>query len=809
MFKNHLKIALRNFSRHKFISFINLFGLTVGTASCLLILIYILHEVSYDKYNDHPENVYRVTRIFKNRETRSESLHLGTVAPPVGPLLKHEFPQIESMTRMLSNSNVSFRFGDKLFTETDVFFTDENVFNIFRIKVVQGNPATALSEPYSIMLSQELATKYFGNNDPMNKVLRLDGRKDFKVTGVYNAFPDNAHLHPTAMVSFSTLNDPDIYGAERLRTSWSNNSFFTYVRLAPGTDPQQLEARFPAFLNKVFIDPGATVQPSVWTSLTLQKLTDIHLRSHLDSEAEENGDIKRVYIFSIIALFILVIACINYMNLSTARSALRAKEIGIRKVAGAERREIIFQFLSESVTIAMMAMAAAVVLTLVCLPLLNKASDMRLSFSVLLQPLWIVALVCVPLLVGLISGIYPALFMSSFQPSKVLKGLFKAGGRNVSFRKVLVTVQFGISIMLIVGTVVVFRQLKYMENKSLGFNKDHIITLPYSDTLTSRFAAFQSSLKSGAYVKEVTRSSRIPSGRLLDNMGASIESGDTLAPSQGDVKYVLVDENFVGTYGIKVLAGRSFSRDFGMDTVSYVVNESAVRTLGLKSPDEAIGKNFSYGGNGGKIIGVINDFNFESLVQKIVPLALLYPRGNTGGFSRISIKVDGRNVPVALEQIHQTWKQYLPDSPFDYTFMDENFAKLYVAQEREGVIFSIFSGIAIFIACLGLFGLSSFTISQRIKEIGIRKVLGASVSNIVYLLSKDFMRLVLIAAIIAFPIAWYVMNDWLSAFAYRISISAWIFILAALVAATVALATIAVLTIRAAVANPVKSLRSE
>jgi putative ABC transport system permease protein len=658
------------------------------------------------------------------------------------------------------------------------------------------------------MLSQELATKYFGSGDPMNKVLRLDGRKDFKVTGVYNAFPDNAHLHPTAMVSFNTLNDPDIYGAERLRTSWSNNSFFTYVRLAPGTDPQQLEARFPAFLNKVFVDPGATVQPSVWTSLTLQKLTDIHLRSHLDSEAEENGDIKRVYIFSIIALFILVIACINYMNLSTARSALRAKEIGIRKVAGAERREIIMQFLSESVAIAMMAMGAAVVLTLVCLPLLNKASGMHLSFAVLLQPMWIAALVCVPLLVGLMSGIYPALFMSSFQPSRVLKGLFKAGGGNVSFRKVLVTVQFAISIMLIIGTVVVFRQLKYMENKSLGFNKDHIVTLPYADTLTSRFAAFRSSLQSGAYVKDVTRSSRIPSGRLLDAMGASIESGDTLAPSQGDVKYLAVDENFVNTYGIKVLAGRSFSKDFGMDTSSYVLNESAVKVLGLKSLDEAIGKNFEYGGNKGKIIGVINDFNFESLLQRIVPLVLLYPR-DPGAYSRISVKVDGRNMPAALEQIHQTWKQYLPESPFDYTFMDENFAKLYVAQERQGVIFSIFSGIAIFIACLGLFGLSSFTISQRIKEIGIRKVLGASVSNIVYLLSKDFMRLVLIAAVIAFPLAWYIMNDWLSAFAYRISISAWIFIAAALVAAIVALATIAALTVRAAVANPVKSLRSE
>ena len=808
MFRNHLKIALRNISRHKFISFVNLFGLTVGIASCLLIIIYILHELSYDKYNDHPENLYRVTRVFRNQENGNVSLHLGTVAPPVGPLLKHEFPQIEKMTQLLGASNVSVRYKEKVFTEYDVYFADENLFGIFKVNVTKGNPRTALGEPYSVMLSEEVAAKYFGSEDPMNKVVRIDNTKDFKVTGVYKAFPANSHLHPSVMVSFKTLNDPDIYGAENLRTNWSNNSFLTYLRFFPNTDIQQVEAKFPSFLDKVFVEPGARVKPSKWTSLTLQRLTDIHLRSHLDSEAEENGDIKRVYIFSAIALFILLIACINYMNLSTARSALRAKEIGIRKVVGAERKEIIRQFLTESVAITVMAMGGAILLTLLCLPFLNNLSGTQLSFAVFRQPLWIGVLIGIPLFVGLVSGIYPALFMSSFVPSRVLKGLFKPGSSSISFRKVLVTVQFTLSIVLIIATVVVYRQLWFMQHKPLGFDKEHIVTIPYNDALNKRFDSFRSALTSSASIREVTRSSRIPSGRLLDTQGAEIQTGDSLAPTNADIKYLAVDEYFISAYGIHAMAGRTFSKDFGTDTSAYVLNESAVKVIGLPSNQDAVGKNFSYGGRRGKIIGVINDFNFESLLQKIVPLVLLYPKGEED-FGRISVKVEGGNVPAALSKIEQTWKQFLPEIPFEYTFMDENFARLYEAQERQGTIFSIFTGIAIFIACLGLFGLSSFAISQRMKEVGIRKVLGANVNHIVFLLSKDFMVLVLLAAVIAFPVAWYAMNKWLSEFAYRITISWWIFIAAALLTAIIALATVSFLTIRAAIANPVKSLRSE
>lgn len=808
MRSTHLKIAIRNFSRHKFISFVNLFGLTVGLTSCLLIVLYILHELSYDKYNERPEDIYRVTRIFKSPESEATSLHLGTVAPPFGPLLQHEFPQVQHMTRLLETSNLSFRYGEKIFSEREAFFADENLFNIFQVKILKGNPRTALSEPYSIMLSKETAARYFGNEDPVNKVIRLDNRMDFKVTGVYAPFPGNAHLHPSSLLSFKTLNDPEIYGIENLQRNWSNNSFFTYLRFYPKTNVKEIEKRFPAFLDKVFVEPGATVKPSTWTSLTLQPLTDIHLYSHLDSEAEENGDIKRVYIFSAIALFILLIACINYMNLATARSSLRAREIGVRKVVGAERREIIYQFLSESVFIALLAMAAAVALAMICLPLLNTVSGTQMSFSALNHPGWIFVLIAVPVVVGILSGIYPALFMSSFIPARVLKGLFNSGGAAVSLRKVLVTVQFSISIILLIATIVVYRQLAYMQNKPLGFNKDHIVTVPYNDALNERFDGFRTAMMSNSLIKNVTRSSRIPSGRLLDAQGSSIDKGDSLRPTNADIKYLAVDENFINTYGIKVMEGRMFSPAYGLDTSAFMINEAAVRVLGLKNNREAIGKNFAYGEKKGKIIGVINDFNFESLVQKIVPLVLLFPK-DAGDYGRISLKIDARQATAALAQLERTWKQFLPDMAFEYTFMDENFAQLYVAQERQGTIFSIFSGIAIFIACLGLFGLSSFTISQRVKEIGIRKVLGADVKTIVYLLSKEFMKLVILAALVAIPVAWFAMNNWLDDFAYRTSISWWIFAGAMALAAIIALGTITALTIKAAIANPVKSLRSE
>ncbi len=796
--------------KYKFISFINLFGLTVGLTCCLLILSYILHELSYDKFQPHASQVFRVTRTFNNLQTGAVSLNLSTIAPAFAPRLQNDFKEIEDMTRTYPNGTTPVRYGEKMFNEQNVFFADEKFFDFFSVNMLEGNPQKALGDPYSVMLTDVAAKKYFGNEEPMNKIIRLNVGKyyDFKVSGIFKTFPSNTHFHPDLLISFNTLNDTLVYGAQNLRTSWGNNSFFTYIRLPKDYDSKKLEAQFPAFLDRNMIGQYTTIKPSKGTSLALQKLTDIHLRSHTDYEAEENGDIKKVWIFSAIALFILLIACINYMNLSTAPSTLRAKEIGIRKVAGAQRKEIITQFLSESILISWIAMLLAFLLTAFLLPSLSKISGEQLNMQSLLQWQILIPVLMIPFFIGLISGIYPALFMSSFQPVKVLKGFLKVGGGNISFRKVLVTLQFAISIILIICTAIVFTQMRYMQTKALGFDKEHIVTLPYITDLNDKYDAFRTELISNSNIKDAGRSSRIPTGRLLDAMGAQMTSGDTLAPVNVDIKFVSADEDFIPTYGVKILAGRGFSRDFGTDTSAFLINEAAAKVLGFKTNDKAIGKDFGYGMRKGKLIGVFNDFHFESLHQRIVPLVLLVPT-SANNYGRISVKIIGNNIPSALSHMENTWKKFLPQTPYEYTFLDENFDKLYKAEDKQKTILTVFACLAIFIACLGLFGLSAFAITQRVKEIGIRKVLGASVSSIVQLLSKDFLILVAISAIIAFPVAWYFMNSWLQDFAYRTDIPLWIFIGALIIAAFIALFTISVQAIKAAVSNPVKSLRSE
>ena len=807
MIYNYLKIAFRNLLKYKFISFINLFGLTVGIACCLLILTYIINELSYDKFHPEANRTYRVTRSFRNPETGEISLNLGTVAPPFAPLLINDFKEIEKITRLLPSGRSSLRYAEKMFNEDNVYWGDEYLFDFFRIKLTKGNPAKALTDPYSVMMTEDVARKYFGAEDPINKMIRMDNQINLKVTGVYKPFSPNSHLHPNIVVSFNTLKDSTIYGEENLRTNWGNNSFLTYIRLPENYDTRRLEKQFPAFLDR-HMNEGGKHKTSKWTALALQKLTDIHLRSHLDYEAEENGDIKRVYVFSAIALFILLIASINYMNLSTARSALRAREIGVRKVVGAQRKEIIAQFLSESVLVSWLAMILAFLLTWVFLPWLNELSGQQLSIDILLRWEILIPILAVPFVVGILSGIYPALFMSSFRPVHVLKGLFKVGGGTISFRKILVTTQFAISIILIVCTITVFRQMRYMQQKELGFDRTHIINIPYNVGLNDRFDAFRTELLSNSYIKNVGRSSRIPTGRLLDAMGARIKRSDTLEPANADIKFVSADQDFISTYGVKIVAGRDFSRDFSTDTGAFLLNEAAVKALSFKANDDAIGKDFGYGNRTGKVIGVFNDFHFESMHQKIVPLVLLVPR-SANNYGNTSIKISGTNIPSALAHIEKTWKKFLPETPYQYTFLDENFERLYVSEQRQKTIFTFFAFIAIFIACLGLFGLSAFAISQRIKEIGIRKVLGADVNTIVALLSKDFLKLVLLAAIIAFPIAWYAMDSWLQDFAYRINVAWWVFIVAGIIAGIIAFLTISFQAIKAAIANPVKSLRSE
>ncbi|NOW94028.1 ABC transporter permease [Mucilaginibacter sp. SG564] len=807
MLKNYLRSAIRNVTRHKFISFINIFGLTIGLTCCMLILIYIVNELSYDKYNTNAKDVYRVTRSF-NTADGVQTLFLGSIAPPFAPLLKNEFPDIKKITRLRGNGVVSMRYKDKLLNENGSYFADENFVDVFTVKTIQGDPKTALSDPFTVMMTEDMARKYFGNEDPMNKEIRLANQFNFKVTGIYKPFPANAHLHPEMLLSFITLKDSTLYGDKQLHTNWGNNDFYTYMLLPPNYNVEHMESLFPGFLDKYVHFPGqpGNYQESKNSKLHIQKLLDIHLHSHLDSEIESNGDIKRVYIFSAIALFILLIACINYMNLSTARSALRAREIGIRKVIGAQRKEIITQFLSESVLITFFSLVLALVLTWLLIPFINSLSKLGLSFSSLYQPGLLLVILILPFFIGILSGIYPALFMSSFKPVKVLKGILKIGSGGVSFRKVLVVVQFSVSIVLIVATTIVFQQLRYIQQKSLGFDKDHVLTMsnPFSN---SEFETFKNEVTKNAGIKELARSSRIPSGRLLDDQGISVFEGSKSQPVKADVKYVNTDYGFIPTFGMKMAAGRNFSRDFGTDSNNYVINAAAAKVLGWKTSENAIGKDLTYGGVRGKVIGVVNDFHFESLHQSIIPLLFRMPgRDNYG---RLSIKIEGNNINSSINAIQQAWQKLQPETPFEYTFLDERFQKLYDSEKQQGNLFTIFSFIAIFIACLGLFGLSAFTISQRVKEIGVRKVLGASIPQIVTELSKDFLKLVLIASIIALPMAWYAMSKWLLDFAFRISIQWWVFVMAGVIALVIAFVTISFQSIKAAMANPVKSLRSE
>lgn len=808
MIKNYFRIAVRNLLKYRFISFINLFGLTVGLTCCLLISLYILNELSYDKYNTNADNIYRVNRTFYNTNG-ALSLKLGSVSPPFGYYFPSEFPQIQKMTRLLQNGAIPTRYRDKIFNEKEMFFADEHFFDVFSVKVLKGNPRAALNDPFSVMLTEEAAKKYFGEEDPVNKVIRFNSQFDCKVTGVYKAFPANAHLHPGMLVSFNTLKDSAVYGEQRLRTDWSNNSFFTYLLLPPHYKAENLEKLFPAFIDRHMADEYKGYRPSTLTKLELQKLTDIHLYAHTDYEAEPNGDIDRVYIFSAIALFVLLIACINYMNLSTARSALRAKEIGIRKVIGARKKELIYQFLSESVLICMVATIIALVLAWAALPWLNKVSGQQLTFQTLFQAKMLTPLLLAPFIIGTISGLYPALFMSSFQPVKTLKGFFKAGGSSISFRKILVVTQFAISITLIITTFVVFQQLHYIQTKSLGYDREHIVTLNYTGEVGKQYASFRTALLQNTSFANVTRSSRIPTGRLLDDMGASVISGNDLQPVKADIKFVSTDQDFVDTYGIPMKAGRFFSRDYGTDTSGFVLNEAAVKALNWKTPEEAVGKAFKYGDTKGRIIGVMQDFHFESLHQSIIPLVMIMRPPSREYFNNVSIRVTDNNITGAIASLGKTWKKFFPETPSEYTFLHENFNKLYQSEEKQARIFTSFACIAILIACLGLFGLSAFAISQRVKEIGVRKVLGAGTGSLVNLLAKDFLKLVAIAALIAFPVAWWAMHHWLKDFAYRISLQWWVFIAAGALAGLIAFATVSFQAVKAAMANPVKSLRTE
>ena len=818
MIQNYLKTALRSIFRNKLTAFINIAGLALAMASVLLIYLFVKDEVSYDQYHRNAGRTYRVTRNFLNSDG-AVSLHLATVAPPFGPLLKNDFGEIETMARTLQYSLVMAieENGErtKIASENEVYMTEPALFKIFDIQVLTGNPAEALERPFTIMLSEKAAQKYFESTDIIGKHLKAGRRLDLEVTGVYKDFPLQSHWHPEFMIAFSTLNDSTIYGRKNLETNYGNNSFSTYLLLDAGVDPQKLEAQLPPFVDKHYgtfakANFGAPTNfvASKTTTLFLQKVTDVHLRSHLDDELEVGGNINNVYMMGVIGLFIILIACFNFVNLSTARATKRAKEVGMRKAVGAYKNQLVFQYLSESVMVAIFGLVLAITFSYMALTWINEFTRKSLVLDFISNWQILLGLVAFAIIVGILAGIYPAFVISSFKPALVLKGQQGSVKGKGGIRKTLVIAQFAISIALIIATAITIQQLNYLNTRDLGFDKDKVITLPLYSELEEGYDSFYNELTKSSSIKNVGLSSRLPTGRLLDSQGnASVMKGDSLVDSGVGPKYVAADHEFFDTYNIKIAAGRNFSKSIPTDdSLAFIINEAAVRKIGWKSNEEGLNGDFQYGGTKGKLIGVVKDFHFESLHQEITPMIFLISKGN---YNNISVKIAGESMQEGIEHLQKVWKEFLPLRPFDYQFISDRYQKLYEAEQKLGQLFTVFSGLAIFIACLGLFGLATFNTTQRIKEIGVRKVLGASVPSILALLSKEIVILIAIANIVAWPIAWFAMNEWLGSFAYHIDMNLLIYLIAAMVAILIALITVSVQTIKAAMTNPSSTLRYE
>ena len=808
MLKNYFKIALRNLRKNPGYSFINIFGLALGMGVSILILLYVQYEMSYDAYHDNSDRIVRVSREWFNQNGES-SLHLGHVAPPFGPLLESDFDEtVEVAVRFLQISPL-MRYEDKSFVENRFFFADPEIFEVFSWKMLKGDPATALTFPDGIVLTESTAEKYFGEEDPMGKSLELEfqgTQMPFQVKGIVEDVPSNSHFQFDFLASMEPV--VQFYGGlEQMMQNYGSNNFATYLLLPEGYDYQKLQPQLPDFIDRHMAANQQGVKASQGTQLNLWPLTDIHLHSNLDSEIEANGNIEYVYLYTAIALFILLIACINFMNLSTARSSKRAVEVGLRKVVGADRSSLIRQFIGESMILAILALIIAVLLVYLILPYFNSFLNTDLAFNLMRNSYQLIGLVGIVLFVGLVAGSYPAFFLSGFQPANVLKGTFKASGSHQKFRSVLVVTQFAISIALIASMTVVYNQLEFMRTKDLGFEKDNIAVLPSGGNITSNYEDIRQRLLGHPGILNVSVSSRVPSGRLLDSQGTQAEVNGELQQINTRIADIHVSHNFMETFGIDLVAGRGFDIDLASDsTESFILNEAAVEAIGWGNSEEAIDKEFRYGGRSGRIIGVTKNFNFESLHQSIAPIVFLIPQNR---INNVAVKIRDNMRTETLEYLEEQWATLRPGFPFDYYFVEDNFDRQYASEERLGQIFGYFSLLAVIIAALGLFGLASFTAQQRIKEIGIRKVLGAKISQIVLLLSKKFTFLVIAAFMIAVPIAWFAMKQWLLGFAYRIDVSLWSFVMAGGLALLVAWLTISYQSVKAALMNPVNSLRSD
>ena len=810
MLKNYFKIAFRNLWKNKTFSIINIVGLATGLCCFLLITIYVLDELNYDRYNKNADRIFRISSDLK---IGGNEMRICQTSDMMGSSLKKDYPEVEEYTRIYASSgNKLIKKGNEYINEMNVAHVDSTFFSVFTLPSIAGDTKTALNEPTTVVITETTARKYFGTIDAIGKTIETNdkGSTVYKVTAVIKDIPENSHFHFDFL--FSMKNVDYRWG------QFTSHNFHTYLLLKPGTDYKELEKKFPQYIDKyVLAEAKQFMQINTMDEFkkagnrieySLMPLPKIHLYSDYAYSLSPPGNIRYVYIFSAVALLILLIACINFTNLTTARSANRAKEVGIRKVLGTERKNLISQFLAESTLMAVLSLVIAVLLAYFVLPLFNDIAAKSMHINILFAPSILPILIALPFVVGLIAGSYPAFYLSAFKPIEVLKGKLQQGSKRAGLRSMLVIFQFATSIFLIIGTIIIFRQLNFIQTKNLGFNKEQVLIIDDAYVLKKNSESFKNEVLQLPGVVSGTLSSFLPVNSSSRNDNTYSSNAVMDAKNGIDMQTWTVDYDYLKTMGISMKQGRFFSKEFGTDSSATVINETTAKFLGYENPighkiytfsDDNI-HSISY-----NIIGVLKNFNYESLRQEVGPLCMRL--GRSTGLASFKVKPD--NISALIKSVEAKWKSFVPGMPFSYRFMNDAFSRMYNAEQRVGEIALIFSVLAILIACLGLFGLATFIAEQRTKEIGIRKVLGATVNGIVQLLSKDFIKLVLIAFVIAAPLAWWAMNKWLQDFAYRIDISWWIFLLAIGIALFIALVTISFQAIKAAIANPVKNLRTE
>lgn len=806
MFKNYLKTAIRNLIRYKGFAIINISSLTIGIIGCMVIGLFVWDEWQYDRNIPGGENIYR---IYEQRKNNDAITYGAPVPPAYASFLKRTYPEVDTTVRILmSVDKFLMESGEKRNYENKGWFVESSFFQVFPLKFIHGDPATALNEPGTVVITEELSKKYFNNGNPVNKTLYID-KDTFTVKAVLAKLPDHFHLDFNYLMSLPSA------GIQRERMElWTWHQFYTYVKLKPGADVLQLQNKLQAHMKKE-IFPTLTQVGSTFLPF-FQSLKDIHLQSaDFTYDNAIRGNETYVKALTIIALFVLVIACFNFINLATARSVRRAKEIGVRKVVGAERKQLIIQFIGETILLAVVAVVISIVVTFLLVPLLNQFTSKSIQFNPFANPLLGLIILGSGIVIGMVAGIYPALVLSGFKPIKVLKNMKLIGsGGGAWLRQALVVIQFALSILLIVSATIVYRQTKFLNNKDLGFNKEQVLYFPVRGDVESKLDAFKDELKRSPNVVSLTAGYGLPGDRYA---GDGIKTFNSDGEKDRSANVFIGDYDYVKTLGLRIIAGRDFTKDMATDVrEAFLINETAVNAWGFGTPEKAIGKKISWNEwvpldtlnpvKTGRVIGVVEDFHYQNLHEKIMPSVIqVYPQV----VSTVAIKLKAAGMKATLDYINAVWNKFAPGYPLDYKFIDESYSIMYKAEGKLSDLLWIFTVMAIIVGCMGLFGLAAFSAEQRTKEIGIRKVLGASMINIVGLLSKNFLVLVVISSLVAFPIAWWAMNKWLDDFPYRVAISWWIFGIAITAALLIALITVSFQSIKAAVTNPVKSLRTE